>query len=164
MHKTVYIDTSVICHLTDPPSGKLITRACQELTRQWWAQRCVPELTYVSDTVIREIMTGNPQRVEQRLDIANRLIRLPGNEKIDTFAELLILGGGLTAKSWGPAQHLASAALRELDIFLTWNCVDIANAEKFRVLRQLMGLKDLELPELATPFAQMENSYEDTQY
>lgn len=32
MH-TIYLETSVICHLTDPPSANPITRACQQLTQ-----------------------------------------------------------------------------------------------------------------------------------
>jgi len=32
---TVYLETSIICHLTDPPSPNPITRACQQLTQLW---------------------------------------------------------------------------------------------------------------------------------
>ncbi|MET0266796.1 MAG: hypothetical protein ABW202_14405 [Duganella sp.] len=164
MLKTVYIDTSVICYLTDPPSSNPVTRACQLLTQQWWEQRCERSVTYVSDAVLRDIKTGNPARIARRMEIAEQLIHLPSNKRVLAFAELLILGGGLNAKARSPAEHIAIAATRELDILLTWNCVDIANARKFPELRRLMVLKDLELPELITPFELMENSYEILQY
>lgn len=31
MHPTIYLETSVIRHLTDPPSDNPITHACQQL-------------------------------------------------------------------------------------------------------------------------------------
>jgi hypothetical protein len=164
MLKTVYIDTSVICHLTDPPSNNSITRGCQELTQLWWKTRCVPELTYISDVVLEEIKAGDPTLFERRMEVVEKLVYFSPDEDVQIFAELLILGGGLKAKSRKPAEHVASAALHQLHILMTWNCVDIANAQNFEVLRKLMMLKDLELPELVTPFALMENSYEDIQY
>lgn len=164
MLHTVYIDTSVICYLADPPSSNPITRACQLITKQWWDHHCVREMSYISDAVLRDIKTGDPARVERRLEVADQLIHFPSSDRIRSFAELLILGGGLTAKARSPAEHIASAALKQLDLLLTWNCVDIANARKFQVLRRLMVLKDIELPELVTPFELMENNYENLQY
>ena len=58
------------------------------------------------------------------------------------------------------AEHIACAALNNSDIVLTWNCIDIANARKLPLLRILMNAEELVLPELVTPFALMENSYE----
>lgn len=34
--QTIYLETSIICHLTDPPGTNPITRACQQLTQLWW--------------------------------------------------------------------------------------------------------------------------------
>lgn len=34
--QTIYLETSIICHLTDPPSTNPITRACQQLTHEKW--------------------------------------------------------------------------------------------------------------------------------
>ena len=48
MPPTVYLDTSVILHLTDPPSPNPIIRACQQLTQLWWDTRCDASKTYVS--------------------------------------------------------------------------------------------------------------------
>lgn len=44
---TIYLDTSIICHLTDPPSNNPITRACQQLTQLWWHARCDPAHTFI---------------------------------------------------------------------------------------------------------------------
>ena len=164
MLQTVYIDTSIICYLADPLSSNPFTRTCQLITRQWREQYCVPELSYISDAVLRDIKTGNPARIERRLEVADQFIHFPSSDRIRSFAELLILGGGLTAKARSPAEHIASAALKQLDLLMTWNCVDIANARKYQALRRLMVLKDIDLPELITPLELMENRYENLQY
>ncbi len=164
MLQTVYIDTSVIRYLTTPLSRDPVVRGCQKLTRQWWATRCEPSMTYISDAVLDEIRAGDPKLISARMAIAEKLIYFRPDPEVQTFAELLILGGGLNAKARIPAQHIASAAFQDLDVLLSWNCVDIANARNCAVLRKLMMLKDLELPELVTPFALMENRYEDLQY
>jgi hypothetical protein len=98
------------------------------------------------------------------MEIAEQLVYFAPDPEVQIFAELLILGGGLNAKARLPAQHIASAAFQQVEVLLSWNCIDIANAHNCAVLRKLMMLKDLELPELVTPFALMENSYEDIQY
>lgn len=160
MPPTVYLDTSVILCLTDPPSPNPITRACQQLTQLWWHTHCVPSMTYVSDLVVKELETGDPLKAATRLKTIAPLIRLPGNAQIKHLGELLILGGGLKAASGASSHHIAYAALHHKDILLTWNCRDIANAAKLPLLRFLIEAADLVPPELVTPFEVMENSYE----
>lgn len=160
MPPTIYLDTSVILHLTDPPSPNPVTRACQQLTQLWWHTRRVPGMTYVSDQVADELEQGDPLRLAMRLKKIAPLIRLRDSAQIKSLAELLILGGGLKAVAGGPSQHIAYAAHNRNDILLTWNCLDIANATKLPLLRFLMVANDLILPELVTPFELMENSHE----
>lgn len=164
MLQNVYIDTSVIRYLTAPPHHDPVIRGCQELTRQWWDNRCNRAMTYISDAVLDEIRAGDPTLFDARMEIAEQLVYFAPDPEVQIFAELLILGGGLNAKARLPAQHIASAAFQQVEVLLSWNCIDIANAHNCAVLRKLMMLKDLELPELVTPFALMENSYEDIQY
>lgn len=112
--QTIYLETSIICHLTDPPSTNPITRACQQLT----------------------------------------------HEKMESTRELLIGGGGLNAKERAATEHIVCAALYHCEILLTWDCANIANAYKLKLLRMLLNNGDYPLPELVTPFELMENSYE----
>ncbi|MES2351010.1 MULTISPECIES: hypothetical protein [Duganella] len=160
MHPTIYLDTSVVRHLTDPPSTNPITRACQQLTHLWWDTRCVPNRTYVSKYVIAEIKRGDPLRMAHRLKIIELLPRFPDRDRTRGIAELLISGGGLKATAMKSAEHIACAAQNRSEILLTWNCRDIANAEQLRLLRILMYAHELYLPELVTPFELMENRYE----
>jgi hypothetical protein len=160
MHPTVYLDTSVVCYLTDPPSSNPITRACQQLTQLWWHTHCDPSATFVSNYVINEIKSGDPLRAMQRLRSVKHLVEHPENERLESMSELLVLGGGLNGKGGGAARHIASATFNKCEILLTWNCVDIANAQKLRLLRLLINDGEFVLPELVTPFELMENCYE----
>lgn len=49
------------------------------------------------------------------------------------------------------ALHLAVASLYRMDFLLTWNCVHLANANKFRHLRELNGELGLPTPQIVTP-------------
>jgi hypothetical protein len=157
---TVYLETSVICHLTDPPSTNPITRACQQLTQLWWHTRCDPSRTFISSYVSDEIESADPLRARRRLGAIQHLAKYPKSVDITNKAELLMLGGGLTVKAERAAEHIACAAFNHCEILLTWNCADIANARKFGLLRLLVDDGEYWLPELVTPFELMENSYE----
>ncbi|OFA00338.1 type II toxin-antitoxin system VapC family toxin [Duganella sp. HH101] len=161
MPPTVYLDTSVILHLTDPPSPNPITRACQQLTRLWWENCRVPNMTYVSKYVVKEIEEGMPLRMQRRLKAIDNLVCYPVSDRAHSIAELLSLGAGLTARANESSRHIACAALNHNDILLTWNCRDIANARRLPALRFLMDAEELQLPELVTPFELMENRHED---
>ena len=164
MSYIVYLDTSVICCLSDSPSADPIARACQQLTRQWWATRCVPELTYTSSYVKEEIKNGDPLLAVTRLDLITQLQEVAETEwaisKIAFNAELLIIGGALKATAFASAKHIACAAFHDIDVLATWNCVDIANPAHIRPLRMLIEGQERTLPELVTPFQLMEHRYE----
>lgn len=160
MHPTIYLDTSVICHLTDPPSSNPITRACQQLTQLWWRTRCVHSQTHVSEYVLQEIRAGDPLRAARRLKEIRYLNEYTADNRVASIVELLVSGGGLRAEADAAGAHIACAALNRCDILLTWNCRDMANAQNFPLLRMLIQAAECELPELVTPFEVMENSYE----
>lgn len=157
---TIYLETSIICHLTDPPSTNPITRACQQLTQLWWHTRCDPAHTFVSDYVHAEISEDDQQRVLQRKGAIRHLAQLPEYKSIESMRELLIGGGGLKAKARAAADHIACAVFYHCDVLLTWDCANIANARKLKLLRMLVNDGEYLLPELVTPFELMENCYE----
>ncbi|MYM70136.1 DNA-binding protein [Pseudoduganella sp. FT55W] len=157
---TVYLETSIICHLTDPPSPNPITRACQQLTQLWWHTRCNLEQTCISKYVNDEIRDGDPLRAIHRMRVTQDLVQHPKKERIESMGELLIFGGGLNANARRAAEHIACATFNHCEILLTWNCAEIANALKLKLLRMLVDDGEYVLPELITPFELMECSYE----
>jgi predicted nucleic acid-binding protein len=51
----------------------------------------------------------------------------------------------------GDALHLALASYHKCDFLLTWNCQHLANANKFKHIRQINTLLGLFVPNLVTP-------------
>jgi hypothetical protein len=94
---TIYLDTSIVCCLTDPPSSNSITRACQQLTQLWWHTRCVRSQTHVSEYVLQEIRDGDPLRATRRISEVRYLNQFPATDKLIGTSELLVWGGGLSA-------------------------------------------------------------------
>lgn len=160
MPPTIYLDTSIIFHLTDPPSSNSITRACQQLTQLWWHTRCVPGKTFISEHVLDDIKKRDPLRATRCISAIQHLAICPTNSLVIRAGELLILGGGLNGGAHAASRHIACAALSRCEILLTWDCKNIANARKLPLLRLLMHSDKYALPELVTPFEIMENGYE----
>jgi len=70
MSYTVYIGTSIINLLTSQPARAPITRACQQLTRQWWHIQRKSDMCYSSAYADSEIRAGEPLLAESRLRLS----------------------------------------------------------------------------------------------
>ena len=57
----------------------------------------------------------------------------------------------LPARASEDADHVAYAAVNEVDFLVTWNCQHIANANKFGHIRRVNTLLGLFVPALVTP-------------
>jgi len=51
----------------------------------------------------------------------------------------------------GDALHLALASQHKCDFLLTWNCMHLANANKFGQIRRVNTMLELFVPTLTTP-------------
>jgi len=51
----------------------------------------------------------------------------------------------------GDALHLALASYHRCDYLLTWNCANLANANKFPHIRRINAILGFFTPDLATP-------------
>ena len=58
----------------------------------------------------------------------------------------------------GDALHLAIASYYKMDIWLTWNCRHLANANKFNPIRRVNYEMGLPTPILATPLNYLNGS------
>ena len=57
----------------------------------------------------------------------------------------------------GDALHLALASYHKCDFLLTWNCKNLANANKFGHIRRINGLLGLYTPNIVTPLELLED-------
>ncbi|WP_342115108.1 hypothetical protein [Pseudoduganella sp. OTU4001] len=106
---TIYLDTSTLCALADPPARSAYARTCQSLTRRWF--RSLPHTLNLctSETALRQIQSGPAQLASARLTVAERLHILPYSKKFYRKSKLLLLGGGLSSKCH-PLAHVAHDA------------------------------------------------------
>ncbi|HEY9702824.1 MAG TPA: type II toxin-antitoxin system VapC family toxin [Allocoleopsis sp.] len=152
MTQSIYIETSIVSYLTSRQSNNLIKSDRQQITKLWWNNGRLNNISYISPYVINEASAGDPQAASERIEALRNIPVLPINPEIPDLAEFLLLGGGLPPKARIDALHIACAAYHEIDILLTWNCTHIANPTKLPLMGDLCFTKGYRLPDLLTPF------------
>ena len=73
------------------------------------------------------------------------------DEEVQTFAERLILEGGIPEVAKADALHVAVAAVHGMDYLLTWNCRHIDNATRKPIIRAICATAGYSYPEICTP-------------
>lgn len=101
--------------------------------------------------MLDEVSLGDPEAAKNRLDVVAPLPVLPITDEVMELAPELIGEGMMPREALQDAAHVATAAVHQMDILLTWNCRHIANAV---ILRDVCGkLRQLgyEPPTICTP-------------
>jgi hypothetical protein len=150
MKRKVYVETSVISYLTARPSKTILGAAHQQITLAWWETRNQYELL-VSEAVLRECGSGDPDAAEKRLAVLNDVPLLLITEQALHIAESLVGHGIVPVKAAEDALHIAVATVSGMDYLLTWNCRHIANPEIQRCIAEYFEQIGLFLPFICTP-------------
>ena len=124
---TVYVETSVISYLAADPSGDVVTRAHQKITKEWWSRTSRWELI-VSGTVLREALRGNHSTAMKRLGLLVGFNVLQVDSEVRRLRDELMSRRIFPTKARSDAEHVAIAAVNGLDFLVTWNLKHIANA------------------------------------
>ena len=106
---------------------------------------------FTSELVITEASGGNSDAAERRLDSLSGITELFIDSEAERLAEKLIAQGGFPSIAEVDALHVAIAAVQEIDLFLTWNCRHINNAEKKPIVRHICAELGYVCPEICTP-------------
>ena len=157
--KSIYIETSIPSYLTGRPSRDLRTAAWQQITAQWWEEASGHYELFTSELVISEASEGHPEAAQRRLDSLRSITELFVDPEMEALAAKLISEGGFPAPAEVDALHVAIAAVQGIDLFLTWNCRHINNAETKPIVRSICAIAGYTCPEICTP---QELSPEDT--
>jgi predicted nucleic acid-binding protein len=150
MKPTLYLETSIVSYLTARPSHDLIRAAHQQVTRDWWEMRSNFDL-YVSQLVLDEAKAGNAVAAERRLLALREASLLELTPETGRLADELLRRGGMPAKAYVDAVHVALAAINGLDYLLTWNCTHIANATMRVKIDDICRASGFEPPVICTP-------------
>jgi predicted nucleic acid-binding protein len=129
MTATVYVETSVISHLTSRPSRDLVAAAMQTITQEWWLDAHNRYDLRVSVLVLEEASRGDPEAARLRLDAISNLSVLALNEPAEKLARLLLEKKLVPQNSVEDAFHISIASAHGIDYLVTWNFRHINNAE-----------------------------------
>lgn len=138
--------------------------ARREWTRDWWDNQRHHYDLVTSTAVIEELSKGNYPSKEQALTLLSSLQLLATEYSINTIVETYIANYVMPRNSLGDALHLALASYHGCHFLLTWNCVHLANANKFEHIRHVNTLLGLYVPIITTPVELLnwEGSSDDT--
>ena len=148
---TVYLETTIPSYLAGRPSRDLIIAAHQQITHDWWNQAQAKFQLFISEAVLEEIRSGDPEVAARRLEIVEGLpvlaIRSDVRDLVRIYHEQL----GLPPQAGADAVHIALAVAYELDYLVTWNCKHIANGQVIHRLLKLNQKLGRATPVILTP-------------
>ncbi len=151
MKPKVYLETTIASYLTAWRSRDLVMAGNQETTREWWENRRNAFELFVSQTVIKESSSGDPDAAQRRLEFLKPFPRLDITEEVATLAAELVARVPLPPKAQADAVHIAAAAVHRMDYLLTWNCTHIANATLRSQIESVCRSLGYEPPIVCTP-------------
>jgi hypothetical protein len=144
-----YVESTVPSFYHDSRSAPEIV-ARREWTRRWWANAAERYELVTSETVLDEVAGGIPERSVARLELVWALPLLRIEPAITDIVLAYIRHKVMPADPAGDAMHLALASYHKCDFLVTWNCVHLANANKFGHIRRVNTILGLFGPALVT--------------
>ncbi|MEK9148772.1 MAG: type II toxin-antitoxin system VapC family toxin [Candidatus Desantisbacteria bacterium] len=151
MNQRVYIETSIPSFYheirTEP---EMIAR--RSWTREWWEQQSYHYELVTSLAVIEELERGDYPTKSAALALMKSIPILPVEEPIPEIVEAYIARKLMPDDVAGDAFHLAMASYHQCHFLLTWNCQNLANANKFDHIRRVNTILGLFVPMIVTPF------------
>lgn len=148
---TVYVETSVVSYLTSRPSRDSLVFSRQEATRQLLFEYSDSFEFIVSDIVISEISQGDEREVQRRLKAIIDFTRLDMSSQANVLAQHLMDSGAVPQNSPQDAQHIAIAAVENLDYLISWNFKHIVNEAKREHISQVCRAAGFQPTNVCTP-------------
>jgi len=122
--ETVYIETSILGHLTARPTDNLILAANIKITQDWWNDFRGSFVLYASEVVEDEAARGDQEIAARRLNLLQSLMLLELTEEALELAQAFLNQSNLPSKASNDALHIALATVYGLDYLLISNPVD----------------------------------------
>jgi len=148
----IYIETTI-------PSFYFETRRNVECvsrrnwTRRWWDEQR-HEHQLVTSLVVRDELSDPKYPEAKRRNALALLDELPVldlDAKIDLIVQAYVENLLMPHQPAADAIHLALASFYGCDVLLTWNCVHLANPNKFRHIASINKRLKLTVPAVITP-------------
>jgi hypothetical protein len=157
MLASYYIETSIPSFYYDTRED-IQAQAMKAWTRQWWHMHKENVVIVTGIPVIIELSRAPDPKKSNALQLIEDIPILDYDEVIDEIAVAYIKSKLMPNDAMGDAAHLALASYHKCDFLVTWNCKNIANANKFDHIRRVNGMLGLYTPKLVTPFLLLEGN------
>lgn len=146
----VYVETTIPSFYHETRTAPDIV-ARRRWTRQWWSGAPERYELVTSSPVLDDLAGGPRERIAERLTLVRELPLLAIEPGIGEILQAYIRHKLMPADPAGDALHLALASYHKCDFLVTWNCRNLANANKFEHIRRVNTMLGLFVPILATP-------------
>jgi len=120
-------------------------------TIDWWKNESHKFELVTSLAVLEELKKSPHPNPKRALDFIQNISLIPLVEEIDSIVDEYIEHFVMPKDPKGDALHLALASYHRCHFLLTWNCRNLANANKFEHIRHINTVLGLYVPILATP-------------
>lgn len=162
MLKKVYVETTIPSfYHNQRTQPEMVAR--MNWTRDWWDHRRSSYDVVTSVAVFEELRERTHPQQAEKLALLHSIPCLQMTLEVLEVAEVYVARKVMPADLGGDALHLAFASVFSCDVLLTWNCVHLANANKFDHIRRVNTLLGLRVPLLLTPLELMQTlDHDDT--
>ena len=147
----LYIETTVVSYLVARPSNDPSLVYRQQVTQQLWEEYANVYEFVVSDIVISEILRGDALAAQRRFGVVTNLSILDLSPDVDKLAQDLIDAGALPRQARSDAQHIACAAVNNIDYLVSWNYKHIVNEMKRQLINEVCHIARFRPPTICTP-------------
>ena len=151
MKPTVYIETTVVGHLTSRLPNDIVVAGQMLVTRQWWGQSRSNFEAFISELVLQEVAQGDSTAAAERLEIIAAIPSAPILDSARQLASALVARHALPEKAIIDALHLAICATNGFEYLLTWNCRHLANATRQKAIAEICMASGYNVPVICTP-------------
>ena len=148
MIKSVYLDTTIPSYYYEERPELALHR---KITHQWWDEEKPYYDVYISEIVVMELNRGDYPHKTEILQLVDELPILETPDEISDIVQVYIEQSLMPRRDLGDAFHLALASYHKIDFLLTWNCKNLANANKFSHIRLINTQLGIFIPQIITP-------------
>jgi predicted nucleic acid-binding protein len=145
-----YIETTIPSFYHEVRSEPSMV-ARRDWTRRWFDIAVTSDRIVSSVAVLDELRRGEFPSRDECLAMLDAIEMLELDDPIFEIVEAYLANKLMPSDPFGDALHLALASYHRCDFLVTWNCLHLANANKFGQIRRINGILGLYTPELVTP-------------
>ena len=145
-----YIETTIPSFYHEVRSEPSMV-ARRDWTRRWFDVAVISDRIVSSVAVLDELRRGDFPGRDECLAMLDTIEMLELDDPVFEIVEAYLANKLMPSDPFGDALHLALASYHRCDFLVTWNCLHLANANKFGQIRRINGILGLYTPELVTP-------------